>query len=97
MNPEELFRKIKEALISINFSSDEADRQLKELSDVIMVVFQQKLEEFKGDKKDKVVITQLLVDSAAPIINDYFKEVSRGLGESKKKEFFSKLNNLTAS
>jgi len=96
MTPEELFQKIKDVLISINFSADEADRQLKELSEIIMVAFHQRLTDFKGDKKNKETIAKLLMETAGPIINDYFKEISGGLNEEEKKEFVTKLNSLAS-
>lgn len=95
MNSEELFQKIKDALISINFSPEEADRQLKELSDIILTAFHDKMSTFTGDKSDQKAVSGILVEAAAPIINDYFKEVSGGLREGEKKEFLAKLNSLT--
>lgn len=100
-----IVQKVKEALIAIGFSEEEAENQSNGLSEIVILSFYKKLSELEGsedpvllekskEKYSKEELSKILLETAVPTINSYFNEVSADLPEEKKKMFYEKLSSI---
>lgn len=94
LNLIEISDKIKNTLISIGFSEEEADSQLEDLSEIIISAFVQKVPD-KSQLKNSDEIRQIFFETATPIVTEYLQNISQRLDEDAKKKLFDQINSLS--
>ena len=97
---------IKQALISIGFEAEKADMQISELGNIIKSTIFAKMCMDHEDKKDQIEqdpeaflkenysdeeIKTISSEVSTKIVKEYLDEITKGLDESAKSTFYSKL------
>mgnify|MGYP001594997885 FL=1 len=104
--PSGQYEKIKNALLSIGFSVEEADKQISELGKVIQLTviehiaaenkddklaFAKDPESYVKNRYDTQSLADIVSKVSGKVISEYFSEVTKDLPNSKRTEFFAKI------
>jgi hypothetical protein len=93
-NPTELSDKTKNILVSVGFSEEEADNQMRDLAEIITSAFSQKISD-KSQLDNPDETRRIFYEVATPIVDEYLKEISKSLNDDEKKKLLDQLNALS--
>ena len=100
---------IKQALISIGFSADDANPQIAKIGDIVSIAIITRLLKEKPDIKDKMTenfeelleqnfspkyIKQVTQEESGKIVGEYLTEITKNFPEDKKRVFFTQIKQV---